>query len=427
MPSSRPPHRSGPERATTDDSADTGANAVALKRNVALIPFHQALTRAMVSAPVFVLFSRARFDLDGALLLGSMYYLFVVALEVPSGWMSDRLGRVLTLRVAAMSFVAAQACYLLGDERFAAVALGQFFLACGWASLSGTDVSFHYDTLEGLDQTDTYAHRQAKVSSYGFASAAVASVLGGVLGLVDLRLTFVASLLLAFAQLALTFRLTEPPSARTADAIIRQLVLCLSYLRQIDLAWIFFYGIILVTLEHVAFSMMQPWLTDVLGQRPDDVGATPLVAGLVFAVVAFVGAGAARSSAPLGERFGTVATLIGFAALSAVIVTGMALWAHWLVIGLVIFRSAQGAAAPVLISAAVAPRTEQHHRATFLSINSLAGRLGYGLVLLVVAGDAGDDVQPVLAWFSTISWVMVAVLLVSAAVVARTRPTLAAP
>lgn len=397
-----------------------------LEHNLRLIPFHQALTRAMVSAPVFVLFSRARFDLDGALLLGSLYYLFVVALEVPSGWMSDRLGRVLTLRVAALGFVAAQSAYLLGDDNFAAIVLGQFFLACGWASLSGTDVSFHYDTLEGLDRAETYARRQAKVSSYGFISSAVAAVLGGVLGLIDLRLTFVASLLLAVGQLVVTFRLAEPPARQTADVITKQLALCIGYLRHLDLAWIFFYGIILVTLEHVAFSMMQPWLTDVLGRSPEDVGATPLVAGLVFAVVAFVGAGAARASAPLGERIGTVPALIGFAALSAVIVSGMALWAHWLVIGLVIFRSAQGAAAPVLISAAVAPRTKQHHRATLLSINSLAGRLGYGLVLLFIAGGAGDDVQPVLALLSMISWTLVALLVVSAMALARLRPELTA-
>ena len=75
-----------------------------LERNLRLIPLHQALISSFVWLPVFVLFTRARFDLDGALVLASLYYLFVVALEVPSGWMSDRVGRVLTLRVAALGF-----------------------------------------------------------------------------------------------------------------------------------------------------------------------------------------------------------------------------------------------------------------------------------------------------------------------------------
>lgn len=180
------------------------------------------------------------------------------------------------------------------------------------------------------------------------------------------------------------------------------------------MGWIFFYGIVLVTLEHVAFEVMQPWLTEVLGRSPDDVGATPLFAGIVYAAVAFVGAGAARASAPLSERFGVVATLIGFGALSAVVVTGMALWAHAAVLLLVAFRSAQGAATPVLISAAIAPLTEQRHRATLLSINSLAGRLGYGVILLFVSVDAADDVQGVLGVLSITSWALVGLLIVTA-------------
>jgi hypothetical protein len=118
--------------------------------------------------------------------------------------------------------------------------------------------------------------------------------------------------------------------------------------------------------------------------------------------------------APISERIGVVATLIGLAALSSLIVTGMAVSTSAFMIGLVAFRSAQGAAAPVLISAAVAPHTARRHRATLLSLNSLAGRLGYGLTLLAVAGAANDDVQSVLRWFSIGSWSLVVILMVTA-------------
>ena len=55
-------------------------NIVALERNIGLIPVHQGLAGAYVWIPVFVFFTRSRFDLDGALLLASLYYLFVVVL-----------------------------------------------------------------------------------------------------------------------------------------------------------------------------------------------------------------------------------------------------------------------------------------------------------------------------------------------------------
>ena len=369
-----------------------------------------------------VLFTRARFDLDGALLLSSLYYLFVVVLEVPSGWMSDRLGRVLTLRVAAVSWIAAHACFLLGDDRFVVIALGQFFLAGGFAALSGTDVTFHYDTLEALGREGEYATREARVSAIGFGATAASALLGGALGLIDLRLAFAVSLLLAVAQLAVTLRLTEPEHASHGERFVTQLAMCGRYLGQRFIGWIFFYGILLVTLEHVAFALMQPWLTEVLGRSPDDVGATPLFAGVVYAATASVGALAARASTPVAQRFGVVATLIGLSALSATIVTGMALWASAATLALVVFRSAQGAAAPVLISAAVAPLAQRQHRATLLSLNSLAGRLGWGLILLTVSIDAGDDVRRVLTIFAVAAWVMVVVLLATAGF-ARTPET----
>lgn len=385
-----------------------------LERNVRMIPLHGALTHALVWLPVFVLFTRARFDLDGALLLASLYYLFVVVLEVPSGWMSDRIGRTPTLRLAALAWVIAHACFLIGDDSFVLVLVGQFFMAAGFASLSGTDVTFHFDTLEALGRAHLYTRRQGTVAAIGYLSTAASAITGGLLGLVDLRLAFVASLTLAVAQLVVAWLLTEPPVDHRADPLLRQLRSCVGYLRHRYLAWIFFYGIVLVTLEHVAFTLAQPWLTDVLDRTADDLGATPLLSGVVFAATATVGALAARAVAPLSERYGAAGTLIGLGAVSATIVTGMALSTSALVLGLVALRSVQGAAAPVLISAAIAPLTARQHRATLLSLDSLAGRLGYGLVLLVVAADAHDDVQRVLRWFSVGSWALVAILVATA-------------
>jgi len=191
------------------------------------------------------------------------------------------------------------------------------------------------------------------------------------------------------------------------------------YLRDRFMAWIFFYGIALVVLEHVAFTLVQPWLTEALGKTPDELGATPFLSGLLFAVVALMGAGAARFSASAGERFGFVATLVGLGVISAIIVTAMALSFSIFVLGLVVLRSVQGAAAPVLISAAVAPRTEQRHRATLLSINSLAGRLGYGALLWVFAVGAQDDPQPFLRAMSVTSWILIGMLIPTGLAAAR--------
>ena len=62
---------------------------------------------------------------------------------------------------------------------------------------------------------------------------------------------------------------------------------------------------------------------------------------------------------------------------------------------------------------------EASHRATFLSIDSLAGRLSYGALLLVVSADTSDDVGAVLVIFAAIAWGLVTLTLLTAMMVRR--------
>ncbi|MGI9607794.1 MAG: MFS transporter [Acidimicrobiales bacterium] len=394
--------------------------SMALERNLRLIPVHEILVRTSPWISVFVLFTRADFGLDRAVDLAGIYYLAVVPFEVPSGWLSDRVGRAFTLRLAALSWIGAFGCWLFADGSFAVVALGQVLLALGYASLSGTDVTFHYDTVEALGRADEFADRQALITGRGLIAGGLGAISGGLLGIVDFRLAFLASMLIAIAQLVVASMFVEPQqSSHTPLSMTSQVGTCFRYLRDVRVGWIFGYGIAMVVLEHVAFEIFQPWLTEALGETADDVGAAPLVSGAMIACFSVVGAVFARYSVVMSERFGLRRTLVALGALSAVIVTVMSQSTNILVIALVAFRSAQGAAAPILIAAAVAPVVSPAHRATFLSLDSLAGRLTWGTLLLIVPTGMDDAVSTTLGWFSVISWILVALTIAAALHVRR--------
>lgn len=387
-----------------------------VERNLRLIPWHEVFASMSPWIAVLVLFTRAEFGLEDAIRLAGLHYLVVVVFEVPSGWMSDRLGRVLTLRLAAGFWLIAHACLFFGGSSFTFVSLGIAFIAIGYASLSGTDVTLHYDSLEALGRHGEYPDRQASISSRGRLAAAGAALFGGVLGLIDLRLAFVASLVFAAVQLFITFQLIEPPrrNGAVAQPIGSQIRSCLGYLRNGPIAWIFGYGIAMVVLEHVAFTLLQPWLTEALGRTADELGSIPLVSGATIAVTSLVGSFFARASTPLARRFGLRTVLVGLGVLSAAIVSAMWLSTSLVVLVLIAFRSAQGAAGPVLISSATAQVVAPEHRATFLSLDSLGGRLTYGGILQVVATSVSDDTARALGQLSAISWALVLVLIVSA-------------
>ena len=64
-----------------------------MDRNVRLYPIYQAARSSTFWLPVFFLYFSSKFDVADVLLLEAIYYGAVVALEVPSGYLSDRLGR----------------------------------------------------------------------------------------------------------------------------------------------------------------------------------------------------------------------------------------------------------------------------------------------------------------------------------------------
>lgn len=388
-----------------------------LERNLQLIPWHELVSSTSPWISVFVLFTRGEFGLDGALVLAGAYYLVVVVFEVPSGWLSDRVGRVVTLRLVAVAWAAAFTCFLFGAGSFAIVFVGQACMAFGYASLSGTDVTFHYDTLEALGRQHEYPDRQSRVASLGLVAAATGALAGGILGLVELRLAFAASLLLAVAQLALATRLHEPPRRETTSSNRSQIVDCLRYLQTPALGWIFAYGIAMVVLEHVAFTLLQPWLTESLGESAADVGNTPLVSGATIGATALVGALFARHSARLARSLGVRTFLMGLAVLSATIVTTMAVTTSLVVLAIVAFRSAQGSAAPIVISNAVSSSVRPEHRATLLSLDSLGGRLAYGSLLVFLSSEATDAVSGSLRSLAIVSWTLVALIGAAAIVV----------
>lgn len=386
----------------------------ALQRNLSLLPRYSIASSWLPWQPIIALFVTESFGVDTLLTLTAIMYFGVVVAEVPSGWMSDRLGRVITLRVAALLWVVGLVVLLVSPGSFVLLAIGQVFMAMGFAAMSGTDVSFHYDTLEALGIEEEFEVRQSHLKSLAYLSVALSAVAGGAVGLLDLRLAFVLSLIVVLWQLLLVSQFQEPPrSGGPAPGFAEQLRSCARYLRRPLLRWILLYWVAMVLLEHAAHTLSQPYLTEALGQSPQDLGATSLVVGLIFASFGIGGSAAAAATPAIRRRLGFFGALLAFGLVSAFIVSAMALVIALPVAILLVFRSVQGAAAPIVLTAAVAPLVDQAQRATYLSLHSLAGRLFYGSLLFGISRAVGDSLDASLTVLSAVSWGAIALVVVA--------------
>jgi hypothetical protein len=386
-----------------------------MERNLELYRRLQRITGALFWLPTWVLYLIDRFGLGDALRLQAVYYLAVVAFEVPSGWFSDRIGRVLTLRLAALWWVAAYTVFVTSDG-FAGVAAAQILLAMGFAFISGTDVTLHYDSLEALGRTAEFEERESRVRRDHLLVTAAATVTGGALGMIDLRLPFLASLVTSTFQLVVVFGLVEPTGEPHTTSAGRELLRVVGYLRTRMLAWVMVYVLGEVVTIHLTSELAAPYLAGVLGEALDEIDRAPFVNGLLAAVIALVAAAAVQGVGRVRHRFGVVAVLVTVAALPVVTLTAMALATSVLVLPLIMLRSVQGAVVAVLVPVSVAPRVDRRHRATFLSLTSLVGRLGYGSLLLALGtiGDIGETIE----WAAAVAAVVFVTVAISGRFVA---------
>lgn len=378
-----------------------------LQRNIELYPYFRIAADGLAWLPVFFLFFSQYLTLAEVVALEAVYYIAVVIAEVPSGYFSDRFGRRRTLLVSSVALILSYVFFLSGTT-FLGFAIGQVLLAASLAFRSGSDTSLLYESLNALNRAKEYGDREAKAGQYGFIATAVAALAGGLAASVNLSWAYWISLATAVAMLLVVLQFSEPagqmhnhshtsPDARDhepgAARFVKQLQACFTYLRTPLLAILFFYYVYLYMLVHIPYEFYQPYLALLDGDDRLAGLSAPVMAGIVFALTALVGALASRYSMVLLRRLGLGGVLGAAALLELLIIGGMALWLHPLLALLIVLRSGPMAVVTAPRQSTIAPLIKDAHRATYLSIESLAGRLAFsmllaGFALLIPHGSA---------------------------------------
>ena len=359
-----------------------------LNNNIRLYPWFLAASNGHAWITVFFLYMSQSLSLDQVIQLSAVYYFSVFVLEVPSGYFSDRIGRRITLLIAASALVFSYICFIIGGN-FWWFAAGQFLLAAGIAMQSGTDTALHYDSLKALGRESEYARREASAEQWGLIMLAIATLSGGILGLIDLRLAYVFSLLSAITMAALVWFFVEPVHADETIAVPQSFTTvvlgCLGKLRDPLLGWIFLFVILLYALAHIVYEFYQPYIT--LLQLPVLAAASyaPLISGVVISISMFGGAIGARTSISMQSKLGLVGVLALAMLVQLGIVAAMAIAVSPFVLALVCARNFPMALVHAPVRAAIAPRIQRDQRATYLSLQGLSERLFFALLLLGLA------------------------------------------
>lgn len=356
--------------------------------NIRAYPVYRGCVSALAWLPVFFLYFNSKLGVADVLKLEVVYFLSVVAVEVPSGYVSDRIGRRKTLLLACLSLVIAYACFIFAPS-FLVLAVGQFFMAAGIASQSGTDTALHYESLLACGRQDEYGDREARADRVSFAANAGAALIGGLLGALNLRWPYVLSMLTALLALLVVLKFSDTVGAaagavkKAGDTFAVSFVACLRLLRTSGIAWLSVFYVVIYVITHVPYEFYQPYLKLTY---PDQGSLPPsVVSGCIFAATALAGSFVAGHSVRIARRVGLTSLLFGASIMEMLVVLCLALWLDPMLAFIVVLRNVPMALTDAPLREAIVPTIDKDYRAMFLSLQSLGGRLAFALLLFTIA------------------------------------------
>lgn len=193
--------------------------------------------------------------------------------EVPTGLVSDLIGRKKTIFAGALLSFIALTLYAIGFNIWVLIA-GAICEGLGRSFFSGSDKAFLYETLEEQDQLDQFETIFGKVGFFEQIALGISALLGGVLALISLQFVMWIAVIPTVLSLVCAFWFVDTKqsvaSQRSAFMMLKEAINGLfknKRLRLISIAEILGFGFGEATFyfQAVFFNLLIPqWLIGVV-------------------------------------------------------------------------------------------------------------------------------------------------------------------
>jgi len=191
------------------------------------IYFYKFLSEFWVLVPVIVpLYHSHGMSATQILVVQATYSLSQMLFEIPSGYVSDVIGRKRTLVAGAFMMFCGVCVYAFADSFYWFI-VAEAILGVSGALRSGTDSALLYDSLKAASDEKQYKSCEGRAEFFSRMGTALSAVSGGFLGAyVKLRLPFYVNIGSAALMVILGLSLSEPvrqerPNGDPLKGIIR--------------------------------------------------------------------------------------------------------------------------------------------------------------------------------------------------------------
>lgn len=180
-----------------------------------MLAWHNFFTEFRFYNPVAVIyFAEVTDSYSLAMAVFSIIIGSSMGFEVPTGMLSDRIGRKYTLLLSSVTFALSLLCYALAQD-FTFLVIGALVAGLSEAFYSGNNNALIYESLKQVGRKDDFGHVYGRLGAMIQMALGSSAVIGGVLLGMDysLRLLVWFSLLSQLVPIILTLFIVEPRRA----------------------------------------------------------------------------------------------------------------------------------------------------------------------------------------------------------------------
>jgi MFS family permease len=364
-----------------------------MARDLRLFYLFRLLSTSYLFIPVSVRYAETRGITSFQIwFLSALFSIVIILTEVPTGVLSDRIGRRWSMMAGALAMVAASLIYTFAHS-FASFTCATTLGALSMTLCSGTDSAYLFDLLHDNGLGHEYPAREGTASMWHLVGNTFAFAAGGFLGAYNLRLPYLATA--AVASVAFFVAL----SMREGRAMPRSMAItpaeCVAHMRDSfrmvfrrrTLAWSIGVSAVVFTLLQSTELAYQPYLK----ASGFGIAAT----GLVFAAAYFVAAVVAHNADALRRRFAEPILLWGL--LGTLVITFLILGqiSGTMALGVLAVQAvARGLYSPLLKPMLNRDIHDSNLRATVLSVESMVRRTVYCLFALGIGWITTYSLSP---------------------------------
>jgi MFS family permease len=322
-----------------------------------------------VIVPILIPFYKAHgMSATQILTIQAAYSLSQMLFEIPSGYLSDCIGRRRTL-IAAASLLFAGVCIYSFSGDFWMFIAAETVLGIAGALKSGTDSALLYDTLKMSNDEHRYTRFEGRAEFWCRTGTAISSIAGGILGaLVTLRLPFYINAATALAMVAIAITLREPHREKRPEgnALLNIVAISRGSITNLPLlAIMLLSGIIVSTGVTAIWGYFMFY---------GNTGLPLYWYGVIFAVMQMTSAFGARHSHDIAGQTSPHATFGLFALIGLLFGAFFLTESRWLIALVFAHAIIWGISTPLLLDR-INILTTSDIRATTLSVGSMIGRI----------------------------------------------------